>query len=258
MVMDHLPADDEAPTRSFWFHAATSSHPGAVRTVNEDALLHRPDAGLWAVADGMGGHDAGEIASREVVDALSGLADRSRGALTINDIVSALQACNDELMDYAEREAGRRMGSTVVSLLLSGRSFACAWAGDSRLYRLRGGVLKQLTRDHSYVQELVDAGHIDAVQARNHPQANAITRAVGVMRHLELDVLTGLIEEGDLFMLCSDGLTKALDEQEIAQVLAPEPPEAAVDMLLRQSLGRGARDNVTLIAIQCDPIARRS
>jgi serine/threonine protein phosphatase PrpC len=258
MVINHLPTDDDAPTRSFWFHAAGRTHPGAVRTTNEDAWLDRPEAGLWAVADGMGGYQAGDVASGEVVDALRKLAERSRGLTTIDDVVSALQSCNDDLRGYEEREPYQRMGSTVVCLLLSGRCFSCAWAGDSRLYRLRRGELEQLTRDHSYVQELIDAGHIDRAHARGHPQANAITQAVGVMQHLEPEVLTGVIEEGDLFLLCSDGLTKTLDEHEIADVLARETPEAAVDELLRRSLDRGARDNVTLVTIQCDPIVRRS
>jgi serine/threonine-protein phosphatase Stp1 len=256
MITGHPPADDDAPTRSFWFRSAARSHPGAVRAANEDAVLECPDEGLWAVADGMGGHDAGAVASGEVIARLSDLA--SRRLLSIDHIVSALETCNDDLRLRTERETGRPMGSTVVCLLLSGRCFSCVWAGDSRLYRLRRGVLERLSRDHSYVQELVDAGHLDESQAREHPQANAITRAIGVMQQLELDVVSDVIEDGDRFLLCSDGLTRTLDEPEVAEALAWENPEAAVDVLLRRSLDRGARDNVTLVVIHCDPLSQRA
>jgi serine/threonine protein phosphatase PrpC len=258
MTNDHQAVDDDAPTRIFWFHSAALTHPGTVRTVNEDAFLDRRDVGLWAVADGMGGYEAGEVASGEVVRRLRQLADRLGGGLAVDDVLETLHTCNDDLRHMAERYFNNRMGTTVVALLLAGRCFSCVWAGDSRLYRLRHGVLEQISRDHSYVQDLIDANHLDAGLAREHPQANAITRAIGVMENVDLDVVTGVIEEGELFLLCSDGLIKALSDDEIAQALEEGPPEIAVEVLLQRSLDHGARDNVTLVAIQCDPIARRS
>lgn len=261
--------DDHAPTRTFWFHTAALSHAGTVRPVNEDACLDRADVGLWAVADGMGGHEAGDYASRMVVEALNRCIDPAMGAPGVREISAALDGCNAALLDHAERlgaMGGGAMGgsavvgSTVVVLTITGRRFACAWAGDSRLYRVRDGVLSQVTRDHSYVQQLIDRGVLDPSQAEGHARSNVITRAVGATDALVLDLVEGGVDHGDLFLLCSDGLTKTLPDAGISDLLAAagqgaaSVPEAA-GTLLDAALARGARDNVTLLLVRCEAVA---
>ncbi|WP_207480948.1 PP2C family protein-serine/threonine phosphatase [Arenibaculum pallidiluteum] len=250
--------DDRSPTRVFWFRTAAASHPGTVRRVNEDAWLDRGDVGLWAVADGMGGHDAGDVASRRVVAAVEAALDAEAGSATLAGIRRALEACNAELQDYAAARSLPIVGSTVVVLVVDGRRFECAWAGDSRLYLLRAGQLAQVTRDHSRVQELVDRGELDPRQAENHAHANVITRAVGALPQLELDAVAGEIEGGDVFLLCSDGLTRAVGDTALQEVLAGCDPGSAAERLLALALAQGARDNVTLVIVGCEPVARRT
>jgi serine/threonine protein phosphatase PrpC len=248
---------DSAPTRCFWFESAINTHVGTVRQVNEDAHLDRPDVGLWAVADGMGGHDAGDYASRAVVEEVNRCIDPDINAITIDQAVAGLQACNRRLRQFTIENSLTLAGSTVVLLTISGRRYDCAWAGDSRLYLLRDGQLLRITRDHSYVQELVDGGQLDPAAAEGHPRANVVTRAVGADEELELDVVGGEVCDGDTFLLCSDGLTKAVPESTLAAALSAADGTAA-DTLLRTALDHGARDNVTLVVVRCQAVARRS
>jgi serine/threonine protein phosphatase PrpC len=245
------------PTQVFRFRSAAVTHAGAVRTINEDACLDRPDAGLWAVADGMGGHDAGAYASRAVVDGIESVIGPEPSSFAVAEIVAALETCNSALRDYAAGKGSSIVGSTSVVLTVCGRRYACVWAGDSRLYQLRGGVLRQLSRDHSYVQELVDGGKLDAAAAEAHPRANVITRAVGAAPGLDLDVVAGEVLDGDVFLLCSDGLSKTVPDDEIAAVLETENPAEAAGILLERAIDRKARDNVTVVIVRCEAIARR-
>jgi serine/threonine protein phosphatase PrpC len=138
----------------------------------------------------------------------------------------------------------------VVLVIRQGR-FGCLWAGDSRAYLLRNDNFRRLTRDHSLVQELVDAGHLDARDAERHPRANVITRAVGAQAPtLELDMVTGRVLRGDRFLLCSDGLSKAVEDDTLGAILRADPPDAAADRLLAEALGRKARDNVTAVVLE--------
>ncbi|HET6470116.1 MAG TPA: protein phosphatase 2C domain-containing protein [Geminicoccaceae bacterium] len=229
------------------FVTAARTHVGRVRRLNEDSHLCRPELGLWAVADGMGGHAHGDRASRLITDKLAAMPAPVDAPGLLRAVERELQDCNVEL----RRTAGRHdvSGSTVVVLLAHGPHFAALWAGDSRLYRLRGGRLQQLTRDHSLVQELVEQGRIGPEEARFHPLRNRITRAVGVDAALELEALQGSLAAGDLFLLCTDGLTGELEDDEIAARLGSNPPEAAAEALLAEALTRGARDNVTLVLV---------
>ena len=230
------------------FQSWAVSHPGSVRTHNEDAYVDRPDLGLWAVADGAGGHDAGEIASgmlKEVLDAippgLSASELLAQVRLRVADVHNALR-------DEAEKRGPRSIiASTLVVLLARDGHFACLWAGDSRVYLLRNGTLAQVTRDHSLVQELVDAGTIPAEEADGHPRANVITRAVGATETLKLDKVSNRLAAGDRFLLCSDGLNKTLSDAELAELLAnPGPAERLID----EALTRRATDNITVVAVE--------
>jgi protein phosphatase/serine/threonine-protein phosphatase Stp1 len=231
------------PPRSF---AAT--HRGTVRDHNEDNLVDAPALQLWAVADGAGGHEAGEVASAMLADALADLPLGLGPDEALTRIRRALMDVHQALRDEAERRNKSMIASTLVVLLLRGGHFAALWAGDSRIYLLRGGELSQITTDHSLVQALVDQGLISKAQAESHPQANVITRAIGAVDDTgELDKVLGATAPGDSFLLCSDGLTKVLDEATIAELLlAPDPATA----LVNATLEKGARDNVTAVVVQ--------
>jgi len=247
---------DSAPTRAFRFRVAARSHVGAVRRMNEDALLERTDAGVWAVADGMGGHEAGDHASRRVVESLAAALDRQPGRADMADLAGALDHCNAELCAYADRHGFTAVGSTIVALTVQGSGFDAVWAGDSRLYRLREGRLHLLTHDHSLVQHLVDAGRLDPASAERHPQANVITRAVGAVPALRLDHIRGEVRHGDTFLLCSDGLTREVAAGVLESTLARHPPAEAVRRLEAAALHNGARDNLSMVAIRCLSVTR--
>ena len=228
-------------------HAAT--HAGAVRPRNEDALLDRPDLGLWAVADGAGGHGAGDVASAAIIAALRLIPPGLSAAELLAQVRLRLQAVHAELQEEAERRGpGRILASTVVVMLSRGEHFAMLWAGDSRGYLLRQGMLTRVTRDHSLVQELVDQGTLREEEAESHPQANVITRAIGAHGALELDKVSGRIAEGDRFLLCTDGLFKTIAEAEITAMLAGGADAAAI---VTEAVGRGARDNVSAVGVDC-------
>ncbi len=236
----------------YQYITGTCTHVGNVRRLNEDALLARPDIGLWAVADGMGGHDAGDYASNMIVERLDALPPPKSAPTFLAAVKDCIEDTNVQLRAEArQRGAQSVIGSTVVIFMAYGRYCAYLWAGDSRIYRLRRGEMTQLTRDHSYVQELVDMGHLDHNEAEAHPQANVITRAVGAEDALELDVRQELLIEDDVLLLCSDGLTKVLTDDEIFQQLSRYPVETACDELVETAVARGAKDNVTAVVMKC-------
>ncbi len=230
------------------FDCITRTHVGLRRKVNEDSLLERTDTGLWAVADGMGGHDAGEVASRMIAEALSNLPANGEPTALVADAIAVLMEVNRSLIDLAHSDLrARTIGSTVVGLAIGNGRYCCFWAGDSRAYRIRGNDIVPLTRDHSLVQDLVDTGMLNADEAEQHPDANVITRAVGAARELVVDTSEGEARPGDQFLLASDGLTKLVDDQGLlAELISGEPAEAG-DRLIETVLARGAPDNVTLI-----------
>ncbi|MDX1391090.1 MAG: protein phosphatase 2C domain-containing protein [Rheinheimera sp.] len=234
-------------------HAQT--HKGLVRKINEDACLNLADSGVWLVADGMGGHAAGDIASQLVVDTVNIAVQRS-GALSVQTLNDALQQANTQLCHYsAQHLHGHTAGSTVVALLIDKLHYHFLWAGDSRGYLLRNRHLRQVTRDHSQVNDMVEQGLLTTSEAEHHELANVITRAVGVDPHLTIDVISGVWQPGDLFLLCSDGLNKELTDDEICQYLSHNNIAEANRALLHSTLVAGARDNVTCILVKIDNTA---
>lgn len=220
------------------------THVGYVRAVNEDRILNLPDANLWAVADGMGGHQSGDVAAQIAIDALGDLAS-SRQILCGDDILRAIQSANTLIFDrYADAE--RRSGTTIVAALLVDDRLEIFWAGDSRAYRLRGGTWQQLTRDHSVVQQMVDAGTIPPSAASNHPKANVITRALGVDREVVIDRLAMTLVTGDIIMLCSDGISRTLGTDRVRVSTLG----ALAHSLIDRSLLRDGSDNASLVLIR--------
>ena len=227
---------------SYAFSTAARTHVGRVRQLNEDSYVARPDIGLWAVADGMGGHERGDEASRLIAARLE--------ALSPPDSAPSLPA-HGRGRRAGLRPGGRRLARGHQRQHARGaarlrRPLRPPLGGHSRAYRLREGRLDRLTEDHSLVQELVAAGELTPEAARQHPYRNRITRAVGVGHGLELARLQGELAAGDLFLLCSDGLTGELGDGEIASLLAGDAPDAAADRLVARALEAGGQDNITL------------
>jgi len=211
-------------------------------------MMVRTDRGLWAVADGMGGHDAGDVASAKVTEALLRLPIVYGLDELVESAIVALKRVNHELIALAgSDDVQRTIGSTVVGLAVADGQFRCFWAGDSRAYRIRDEQIAQLTRDHSLVQDLVDAGMLTPQEVENHPNASVITRAVGVIEELKIDTVSGDVRSGDQFLLASDGLTRVVDDRELAAELTSRPPAEAVERLIDTVLSRGAPDNVSII-----------
>lgn len=236
------------PTPLTWTSSACSD-VGAVRELNEDAYLERPDIGLWLVADGMGGHFAGDVASQMVVSAMDGL-ERPRTLSKFAEAVEQrLMDTNTRLREYAEREETHTIGSTVVALLLHGEHAVCMWAGDSRMYRYRDGGLEQISQDHALVEELVERGVLTPEQAIDHPHGNLVTRAVGAADQLYIDVEIVPVQVGDVFILCSDGLEKELIDEELAAKRGEVDARRLSHALLERALTGGARDNVTVVSV---------
>ena len=231
------------------FECVSRTDVGLKRKINEDAVLVRTERGLWAVADGMGGHEAGDLASKTVVEAL--LECASKGKASLRQALMGLDLANARLADLSRSKfEGRTIGSTVVGLILDGTEFSCFWAGDSRAYRIRGGRIEQLTRDHSMVQDLVDAGMLRSEEAKTHPNANIITRAVGVSDVFDVETLSGEVLPGDTFLLASDGLTRLLGDEELLAEIDGKEIEHSASRLVEIALERDAPDNVSLAIVR--------
>ncbi len=228
-----------------------------IRSGNEDNFFAEADErrGVFVVADGMGGHAAGEVASEMAVQIV---------ARHLLPIASVLDAGASEKLAQAMRDANRAiydrmlaevdkqgMGTTASVLVLSDNQFLIGQIGDSRIYLLRDGALSQLTKDHSYVQEQVDAGLLTPEQARYHPYSNVITRCVGASETVEADIYAGEMRPGDVFLVASDGLTGMVDDRRLqAMLLARSGPGRIVDALIAEANGRGGLDNITAIVVQ--------
>lgn len=233
------------------FTTAARTHVGLQRKLNEDSYLSRPEAGIWAVADGMGGHQAGDVASRMTVEALGGVQRQPSGFALLSLVRERLAEANRDLQARAQAiGAGTVIGSTVAAVIVHEDHYACVWAGDSRAYLKRGDLFMRLSHDHSLVQDLIDGGQLDEGEARARRISNIITRAVGAAGELELAESHGDVRRGDIFLICSDGLTGLVEDSEIGETLAACDLEAAADRLLALALERGARDNVTLVLVQ--------
>ncbi|MFN2098718.1 PP2C family protein-serine/threonine phosphatase [Altererythrobacter sp. MF3-039] len=233
------------------FHSASRTDVGLKRKINEDSLLDLTDRSMWAVADGMGGHEAGEVASAMVVEALERSVTEIELGPALRQVEAALLEANTEMVEMMVGDRLRKMGSTAVGLIIAddGRYF-CFWVGDSRGYRVRDGQIQQITRDHSLVQKLVDNNLLTPEEAEHHPDANVITRAVGADKVLEIDHVVDVAQANDIFIIASDGLTCCVEANEICQVVTSGNPAQACGELVDMVLARGAPDNVSVIVIR--------
>jgi serine/threonine protein phosphatase PrpC len=239
-------ARDRAQLR--WSSAAATSK-GNVRTHNEDAVLELPEVGLWVVADGMGGHDAGDVASAAIMTALASVRRSEQPSALVDEVEDRLNEVNDRL--YREqRDGGAVIGSTVAMLIAFERHVLSLWAGDSRIYSVRGGVLAQLTRDHSEIQQMIDDGLLAPEEAEQHASANVITRAVGGAAELFLDIQLAELREDDCYLLCTDGLYRELSHDALARALALRQPDKSCTRLMNQALAGACRDNVSAIVVR--------
>lgn len=230
------------------YRFSARTHTGKVRKINEDAILSMADQQIWVVSDGMGGHEAGDYASRIVVDSIALLPPDLSPQEKMPAVREALQKAHAVIC--AEADARHTtIGATVVAFFLSDGHFGALWAGDSRLYRLRDGECEMLTTDHSLVGALVLAGQLTWDEAEHHPQSNAITRAVGVGDELELDKVRGEVDPGDRFLLCSDGLSKYLTIAGIGRAMNGTPIETVADDLVHIALDGGGADNISVIVV---------
>lgn len=241
-----------------WEFAAATDR-GRRRSSNEDAFVVRPELGFFVVADGMGGHAAGEVASRMAVDTVTEqfLAARP-AALSAAGLEPALAAAtaaaNRAICERGEREPDKAgMGTTLTALALlpDTDAWRIAHVGDSRAYLLRGGELTQLTTDHTWVQQQVDLGRLRPAEARGHPFANIVTRALGIGAAVEVDLERGDARPGDLFLLCSDGLSGMVTDRGIARMLAADlPPDTVVTRLIAAANRAGGDDNITAVVVR--------
>jgi serine/threonine protein phosphatase PrpC len=239
------------PKTHLRFETGAATHVGMVRKQNEDSYIVHEAAGLWAVADGVGGHEAGDLASQTVAQKLGSIGLPISAADLFARFEERIVRANDAVNEIA-RKRGGIVGTTVAALLIHAPSYACVWSGDSRVYMLRNGALQQLSRDHTEVQELIDRGVITRAEAQTWPRRNVITRAIGIGEDPELEIEHGKIELNDIFLLCSDGLTGHISDDEIRQYLADlQAPQNTCDALIKATLDRGATDNVTVIVVRC-------
>jgi len=248
---------------------AVLSHPGLRRPSNEDSYSVRPELGLFVVADGMGGHVAGEVASRVAVEAIAGfVAETShadpnrtwpfpmdpRTSVDAHRLTCAFRLANRRIADeMATTETLRGMATTASALLVTDHQASVAHVGDSRVYRLRGGRLEQVTRDHSWVEEQVRAGAMTASDARRHPWRNVVTRALSGGEDPEVDVLDTVLEPGDRWLLCSDGLFGVVTDDRIQEILTGgDPLEAVCQRLVDEANQAGGPDNITALLVEVD------
>ncbi len=247
---------DTTIRRPIRWSSAQDTNVGMVREINEDSIISLPEQQLWAVADGMGGYEAGNVASNMIVKTLEHVTSNSSLNEAVNTVEDALIDVNHRILEYADIMLnGRTLGSTVVSLLIKGHVGVCLWAGDSRLYRFRNNELTQLSRDHSQVEELVQQGFLTPEEAETHPDSNVITRAIGASPDIYIDINVFSVQLGDTFLLCSDGLYNMVQKDSIANILATHTLNDSVDALIQASLDNGANDNVSVILVKGEPDA---
>jgi serine/threonine protein phosphatase PrpC len=237
------------------FETGVATHPGLVRQHNEDLYLVQPDIGVFAVADGMGGHEAGALASSTVIGSLQSIGFPASAPDLLARLEDRILRANNRLKEIAEERGGIVIGSTVAVLLAFDTHYACVWSGDSRIYLVRGGRIMQLSRDHTEVQELLEKGLLSREEAKTWPRRNVITRAIGVHEEPELELEYGTLEPGDTFVLCSDGLTAYVEDREILAAVANGVSQEACETLVGLTLERGAADNVTVVVVRYRPTA---
>ncbi len=233
----------------FTWQSSGITDVGKVRKLNEDSLLDRGKDGLWVVADGMGGHSAGDLASQLIVNSLEKLDPSDDLAEFVERVEDAVLDVNNRLYEVANAH-NQTSGSTVVVLLARSRYAVVMWAGDSRLYRLRDGQIAKMMTDHTQIELYIEKGLMNRAEAEGHPSNNMVTRAVGVTEHLLLEMDMFEIEDGDRFLLCSDGLDKHVKDPEIGEIMSSGAPEEITRALVDLTLERGAMDNVTVCLVE--------
>lgn len=235
------------------WEAEALTDQGCRRTHNEDSILSRADDGIFVVADGMGGHAAGDVASQMVTDAIAAMETAGSFPTVVDRFDDTMIDINRAIRRHSDEHfGGKTMGCTLISMLASNNVGVCMWAGDSRLYKVRDGEMVQISRDHDPLEELVESGAITPEQADEHPDSSVITRAVGGQPELCLDIIAFDVQPHDVFLLCSDGLYREVLRDEIHQILGNEEPvERTARTLLNLALERGARDNVSVIVLRC-------
>ena len=249
---------------------AVLSHPGLRRPSNEDSFCVRPELGLFVVADGMGGHVAGEVASRVAVEAIAGFVGETSASdpnrtwpfpmdagtsVQAHRLRCAFRLANRQIADeMATKESLRGMATTASSILFGGTHACVGHVGDSRVYRLRNGRLEQVTRDHSWVEEQVRAGVMTAIDARRHPWRNVVTRALSGGDDPEIDVTETALQPGDRWLLCSDGLFGVVGDDLIAGILGRKDAtlEEICRALIDAANDRGGPDNITTLVLAID------
>lgn len=236
----------EKNTPDLRWESEAATHVGRVRSVNEDAFFQADDLRLWAVADGMGGLSRGHFASGAVIKALQQFSPQQSLAQYIGELENALIAINEKCRTAFR---GKRCGTTIALLLEYGNHCIFLWAGDSRIYRLRDGQLKLMTVDHSLAQEKYLNGQLSFDEAITHPSMHTLTRAIGAHRTLRLEMRHDRVEEGDSYLICSDGLYNDYYSQEMEKILLNQPTEAALQALVDGALARGGKDNITAIVV---------
>jgi serine/threonine protein phosphatase Stp1 len=246
-------SNEQSNTTSLSWHSYGITDVGKVRKHNEDSMLERTETGMWVVADGMGGHDGGDVASQMIVNSLKKVHEGISLDRYIDDVENILIDVNKKLIQKASESAKRTtIGSTVVMMLAYDKYCIYLWAGDSRLYRLRNEELRQMTTDHSQVEQYVEEGLISREEAAVHPHGNMITRAVGAAQSFFLDMDIQEMKKGDRYLLCSDGLTKHTLDHEFQEMLGKGTAEEICKEMIDLTLTRGAGDNVTAIVIDID------
>lgn len=236
---------------------SAATHVGLVRATNQDSYCCNSAAGVWVVADGMGGHYGGERASAAIIERISSLLKHGGFIEHVNATRKAIDDANHHVFEEAQAE-GRQMGSTVVALIIGEGHYAILWAGDSRAYLKRGDTFQRLTRDHSQAEELVEAGLLDREAVEGHPSSHILVRAIGVLPRVEIDEITGQTAEGDIFLLCSDGLHNLVNEAEMAKMIECEAFDRMSEQLVELGLERGAPDNITICLVSWGINANRA
>ena len=231
------------------WRSSGGSDAGKVRRLNEDAFLDMPQRRLWAVADGMGGHAAGDVASSEVVASLAAIPSTENLNAASGLVAGGILRANDILRSMA-KERGNKIviGSTIVAAVARGDTIALLWAGDSRAYRLRGGRLEQLTKDHDLISDMERKNASQELMAAVE-NSNVISRAVGAHNKLEIDEIRVNVMPGDVYMLCSDGLYRELNDETITEILRESDPARATARLIDGAVRAGGRDNVSVVVI---------
>jgi protein phosphatase len=242
-------------TPSFRWTSASRTHPGHVRDVNEDACLDQSAAGLWAVADGMGGHTLGEFASGLAMQGLKGLPEADDLEQRVSAAIGRLREVNRRLRAEAQWREVPIIGTTIAALVAAGSHCSCLWAGDSRIYLFRAGNLIQLTRDHNHLEAACSRPIARSDDTLARPRKNWITRAIGAEDTLDIDRATVELRDGDIFLLCTDGLSNEVSDLSIEQALLPGNCSVACDALLDMALGSEARDNITAVVVRAEDLS---